>query len=62
MSIFQPKTDFVIRARRANGAPVAHANDAVYAPPGSSPCWRSARFISSRSSPWSWPGVPKVVA
>ncbi len=29
MSIFQPKTNFVIRARRADGASAAHANDAV---------------------------------
>ncbi len=29
MSILQPKTNFVIRARRADGASAAHADDAV---------------------------------
>ena len=29
MSIFQPQPNFVTRARRANGASAAHANDAV---------------------------------
>jgi hypothetical protein len=29
MSIFQPKTNFVVQGRRANGASAAHANDAV---------------------------------